>query len=451
MAAPRFLPGIGSRDWLDWLLLPGRPFKTTCPLPRDPEAVSVRGREVEPARAGSTREALDRVWEAALGLYRTGLYPAVQICLRRHGQVALHRAVGYARGGGPGAGPDPTAPRRRVGLDTPFLLYSASKALTAMVIHKLDEQRLLHLEDRICDYIPEFAADGKEWITIRHVLGHRAGIPNLPPEAFDLELLAEPARVVEVLCRTRPLFRPGRRLAYHAVSGGFLLGEVVRRATGRDLREVMRKEISEPLGARWLGFGVRGDQVGEVAEDAVTGLPVLPPFSWAVRRALGVGFEDAVRLARDPRFLTGLIPAANAVATAEELSAFYQCLLDGGRWRGRRIFEPRTVRHATVEDSFLDLDLTLLAPLRYGLGFMLGGPISLFGVRTWRAFGHLGFTNIFGWADPDRDLAAAILTSGKPFLSLDVARLVALLLAIGDAFPPAPRRRPVVGVDSRSG
>jgi len=435
------VPPLGSMDWLDWLLLPGRPFKTTCPLPRDPGSVAVRGREAEPARAGTRPEALERVWEAVLGLYRTGLYPAVQICLRRHGQVVLHRAVGFAGGGGPGPDPGRRA-RRPVGLDTPFLLYSASKALTAMVVHKLDEQRLLHLEDRICDYIPEFAADGKEWITIRHVLGHRAGIPNLPPEAFDLDLLDEPERVVEILCRMRPLFRPGRRLAYHAVSGGFLLGEVVRRATGRDIREVLRKEIAEPLGTRWLGFGVRPDQVGEVAEDAVTGLPVPPPFSWAFRRALGVGYEDAVRLARDPRFLTGVVPAANAVATAEELSAFYQCLLDEGQWRGRRVFEPRTVRHATVEDSFLDLDLTLLAPLRYGLGFMLGGPVSLFGLRTWRAFGHLGFTNILGWADPDRDLAAAILTSGKPFLSLDVARLVGLLLAIGAAFPPAARRRP---------
>jgi CubicO group peptidase (beta-lactamase class C family) len=304
-----------------------------------------------------------------------------------------------------------------------------------MVIHKLDQQRILHIDDRVCEYIPEFAAGGKHRITIRHVLGHRAGIPNLPPGAMDLDLLDDPEQVVELLCGLRPSFRAGRRLAYHAVTGGFVLGEVVHRATGRDIRDVLRKEIAQPLGFRWLGYGAAPEDAGRVARDAVTGLPVWPPFSWAFRRALGTGFVDAVRLASDPRFLRGVVPSANVVATADEVSAFYQCLLDGGELGGVRVFEPRTVRRATAEDSFLELDLTLAMPIRYGLGFMLGGPVSLFGVDVPRAFGHLGFTNIFSWADPDRALAVAILTSGKPFLSLDSARLLGLILAIGRAFP----------------
>jgi CubicO group peptidase (beta-lactamase class C family) len=419
---------------LDLALLPMRIFKASCDVPRDLEAVTARGAEASPRDFGGERDAIERVWRSAEALYRTGLYPALQLCIRRHGQVALHRAIGYARGNGPG---DPARGARvPVTLDTPFCLYSASKAVTAMVIHKLDEQRALHIDDRVAEYLPEFARKGKRWITIRHVLSHRAGIPNLPAGAMDLELLQDPERVVEILADLPLRYRAGRRLAYHAVSGGFVLGEVVRRATGSDIRSHLRKQIAEPLGLRWLSYGVQPEDLDALACDAVTGLPVVWPASWAFRRALGTGYAEAVRIASDPRFLTAIVPAANIVATAGEMAAFYQCLLDEGELDGVRVFEGRTVRRATVEDSYFEFDLTLGVPIRYGLGFMLGGPVSLFGIGTPRVFGHLGFTNIFTWADPDRALAVALLTSGKPFLSLDVARLLALILEIGRAFPP---------------
>jgi CubicO group peptidase (beta-lactamase class C family) len=350
--------------------------------------------------------------------------------------VALQRAIGHARGNAPGDAAG--AERVSATPETPFVIYSASKAVTAMLVHKLDERRLFHLDDRICDYIPEFASHGKEWMTIRHVLAHRAGIPNLPPDAMDLDLLDDPEHVVQILSEARPLSRPGRRLAYHAISGGFVLGEVVRRVTGQDVREVLRKELCEPLGFRWMNYGVARADVERVGRDAVTGLPLLPPVAAVFRRALGVPFDRAVALANDPRFLTGVVPSANVVATADELCAFYQCLLDGGALGGVQVFDPRTVRHATSEQTYLELDLTLGIPLRYGLGFMLGGTsLSLFGPDTPYAFGHLGFTNIISWADPARRLAVALVTSGKPFVSLDSLRLWNLLVEIGRAFPPA--------------
>jgi CubicO group peptidase (beta-lactamase class C family) len=253
---------------------------------------------------------------------------------------------------------------------------------------------------------------------------------------MDPELLRQPERVLEILCRQKPAFRPGRTLAYHAITGGFLLGEVVRRATGSDIREVLRKEIARPLGCRWLGYGVRPEEIERVAHDEVTGLPVLPPVSWLVRRALGTSFAGAVELARQPSFLTGIVPAANAVATAAELCTFYQCLLDEGRTGDGRVFEARTVRHATVEQSYWDLDLTLGVPIRYGLGFVLGGDlVSPWGADTRHAFGHVGFTHIFTWADPDRALSVALLTSGKAFLSLDTLRFADVVRSIGRAFP----------------
>jgi CubicO group peptidase (beta-lactamase class C family) len=423
-------------DLLDLALLPARPFKATireCLPPRDITSI---GEEAPPASVGATREGVRRVWRAVEALYRTGLYPAIQLCVRRRGRVAVQRAIGHARGNAPRDGAD--AERVSATPDTPFVIYSASKAVTAMLVHKLDERRLLHLDDRICDYIPEFASHGKEWMTIRHVLAHRAGIPNLPPDAMDLDLLDDPEHVVQLLSEARPLSRPGRRLAYHAISGGFVLGEVVRRVTGQDAREVLRKELCEPLGFRWMNYGVARADLERVGRDAVTGLPLLPPVAAVFRRALGVPFERAVALAGDPRFLTGIVPSANVVATADELCAFYQCLLDGGALAGVQVFDPRTVRHATSEQTYLELDLTLGIPLRYGLGFMLGGTsLSLFGPDTPYAFGHLGFTNIISWADPVRRLAVALVTSGKPFVSLDSLRLWNLLVELGRAFPPA--------------
>jgi CubicO group peptidase (beta-lactamase class C family) len=408
------------------------PFLARCRVPDDPRSVESRGSE-ERTR-GAERRAVEAVWEAALALYRTGVHPALQLAIRHRGRLVLSRAVGHARGNAPDAPPD--ALRVAADAQTPFCLFSASKAITAMLIHKLDERRVLHVDDRVCEYIPEFARHGKQWITIRHLLAHRAGIPNIAPELMDLDLLADPEAICEILCEARRQGRPGRLVAYHAITGGFLLGEVVRRVTGSDIGVALAKEIAVPLGFRWMRYGVAPADVPLVAENAVTGPPPPPPIGLLLRRALGLSLSEVVALSNDARFLTGVVPAANVVTTAEELSAFYQCLLEGGELRGVRVFDPRTVRHAVTEQSYREIDLTLLVPLRYGLGMMLGDdPIGLFGPRTPRAFGHLGFTNIFSWADPEREIAVALLTSGKPILSLHAIRLVQLLFEINRAFP----------------
>jgi CubicO group peptidase (beta-lactamase class C family) len=428
-------------DVLDFLELIARaplPLLARCRIPRDLDEVRVVGDEASAGDARTTPEDLASVREAVEALYRTGVYPALQVCVRRHGQVVIDRAYGHSAGNAPR---DPTdGPRIPVGLDSPFTIFSASKAITAMVVHKLDEQRVLHLEDRVVDYIPEFGRHGKESITIRHLLAHRAGIPNLPPEAMDLDLLFHPEKMSELLCEARPRTRPGRLLAYHAITSGFVLAEVVKRAAGRDIRQVLRSEISRPLGFQWLGYGVKPSQTDRVARNAATGPPVPPPLKGLLRRALGLDLADAVKLSNDPRFLTGIIPSANVVTTARELSAFYQCLLQEGELDGVRVFDPRTVHHATGEESIWEIDLTLGMPIRYGLGFMLGGEwVSLFGYDNRHAFGHVGFTNTFGWADPERQLSVAILTNGQPVLSLHAVRLVQLLAGLNRAFPKVPR------------
>lgn len=304
-----------------------------------------------------------------------------------------------------------------------------------MVIHKLDEENTLRLDDRVCDYIPEFSSRGKHRITLRHVLAHRAGVPNLPPEALNIETLSDSAKVVDYLCEAKLASRPGRALAYHAVTGGYILAEVVKRAASKDMRELMEEKISRPMGLEWLGCGVRPDQVDAVAKNALTGFPVLPPMKQLLKRALGFNLKEVVRLSNDPRFLCSIIPAANVCTTADEIARFYECLLRSGEWQGQQVFEPRTVRHATAEQSFWEFDLTLGFPVRYSLGFMLGNSLyGLLGGDNPHAFGHVGLFNIFTWADPERGISVAILTTGKAIMSPHVIPLVQLINEINRTF-----------------
>lgn len=406
---------------------------TRCRVPDTLEEVTTirREREVKPRSVGVDAKAVPRIWRAVERLYRSGIHPAIQLCVRRRGQVLIDRAIGHARGNGPedSAG----TPKELAGPDTPFNIFSASKAVTAMVIHWLDQRNLLRLDDPVCEYLPEFGCHGKDAITIRHVLAHRAGIPNLPPNAMDLALLDRPNEVVRLLCDAKLTSIPGRQLAYHAITGGFVLGEVVRRVADKDIRAVLDQHILRPLGFRWMRYGVAERDVGRVALNYVTGPPQLPIVPIALKRALGVAHADAVRLSNDPRYLVGIVPAGNVITTADELSRFYQLLLNGGELDGVRVFEPRTIRRATTEQSYLEFDLTLGLPLRYGMGFMLGGRwLSFYGYDTEHAFGHLGFTNIVSWADPQRQIAAALMTSGKPlvypqlYYAYDIVRQVTL-------------------------
>jgi CubicO group peptidase (beta-lactamase class C family) len=404
-----------------------------CHVPSNLESITCIGEEEEPTTPRIGRDQIEQLWELTEEIYRTGIHPAIQICVRHNGRRVLHRSIGHAAGNAPDDAPDAT--KVPLTLDTPVNLFSAAKAISAMVVHKLDEQNVLRLDDPVCEYIPGFERGAKRRITLRHVLSHRAGIPNLPPDAVDLDLLSRPERVVEILCDTKVATRPGRFLAYHAVTGGFILAEVVRRATGKDMREVLEEKIARPLGLRWLSYGVPADKVDDVAVNAFTGYPVVPPLKQVLQRAIGVSMKEAVDLSNDPRFLTGIIPSANICSTSDEVSIFYQCMLQRGAYDGRRIFEPRTVRHATAEQSFWEVDFTLGFPIRYGLGFMLGnwraGPL---GSDNPRAFGHVGLSNVFTWADPERAISVALLTTGKAVLSPHVVPLFALINGIGATF-----------------
>ena len=412
------------------------PLVTRCRVPAELRSVTTVGVEAGPRDLGVAPDAVDHIWAAAERLYRSGIHPAIQLCVRHRGQVLLDRAIGHTWGNGPADPPD--APRERLTTATPFVIFSAAKAITAMIVHLLDQRDLIRLDDPVCEYIPELGVGAKQWITIRHVLIHRAGLPNLPREAIDLDRIDDPDGIVQTLCAVKQTWRPGRPLAYHAFTGGFILGELVRRVTGKTIRTVLDEEIRQPLGFRWLRYGVERGDLARVAVNYFTGPPTLPPLSMILRRALGVDFHEVPAMSNDPRFLLGIVPSANIVATANELSRFYQLLLEGGELDGVRVFDPRTIRRATAEQSYLEFDFTLGLPFRYGMGFMLGAQwLSLYGPDTVHAFGHLGFTNVICWADPERGVAAALMTSGKPFIYPELYYLFDVLRLIGVACPKA--------------
>jgi CubicO group peptidase (beta-lactamase class C family) len=403
-------------------------------IPKNLEEVTTVGAEEDPAEGGMSPEAVERIWEAAVGVYRSGVHPAVQVCVRRQGAVVLNRAVGHARGNGP----KDSGHTKKVKASpaTPFLIYSGAKAITAFVVHMLGERGALDIERPVAHYIPEYDSHGKGEITIAHVLAHRAGVPNLPKTAFDLDRAGDRDFLVRTLSEARPFAKPGRLLAYHAVSGGYILGEVVHRVTGKDIRTVLAEEILDPLGFRWTNYGVASENTDQVALNYLTGPPTAPPFSNLITRALGLPLDQLVDASNDPRFLTAIVPAGNIVTPAEELSRFYEISRRGGELDGVRVMRPETVRRALTEQSHLEVDLSLGFPTRFGYGLMLGAQVlSLFGRDTQHAFGHLGFTNMLAWADPERALACAVMTNGKPILYPELPRFYGLMQRITSEAP----------------
>ena len=400
-------------------------------IPKDLDAVTTVAAEESAAGVGLTQAGIDRIWEAVRSLYRSGIHPAIAVCIRRNGAVVLDRAIGHARGNGPGEAKSPD--KVLATPETPFGIFSASKGTTATLIHLLDERGVLHIGDPIAEYLPRFAENGKGGITINHLLSHRAGIAGLPKAAFDLERIDDWEFQRELMYAAKPTSRAGKRQAYHAISGGSVLGEVVREVTGKSIRDVLAAEILDPLGFRWMNYGVAPEDVSRVALNYATGPILLPPLSTFLTRALGGIHPDAAtRMSNDPRFLTSVLPAASGVSTANELGRFYELLLRGGELDGIRVMDTRTIRRARVEQSHLEVDLSLGLPIGFSRGYMLGGRVlSLFGPDTEQAFGHLGWINILGWADPARDLSVGLITTGKAALYPEVGRWWQIMNRIG--------------------
>lgn len=391
-----------------------------------------RAAETDPKDVGLDPQRVAQVWRAVEDLYRTGLQPAMTLVVRRAGRIVLKRSIGAVRGNVPGD--DTFVPLTP---DTPISLFSASKAISALLIHKLVEQNKLRLEDHVADHIPKFAAKGKERVTIRQLLAHRAGIPLLPINDPDPDLLRHWDAIVDMLCAAKPADARFQKQAYHALTAGFIIGELVRRASKRELPELLREWIAAPLGCEYLTYGLAPELRDRAPLNVFTGPKVFWPINSFARRILGVSFEHAAESSNSDAFLSGVVPAGNIYATADEASRVFQMLLNRGRWNGTQVLRPETVAEAKRPVGPMQVDGMLRIPLRYSAGFMLGeNPFGLYGPKCQQAFGHLGFIAVLCWADPSRDISVAFLNTGKTVSPMGVVRLARVLGAISRAFPP---------------
>ncbi|MBW1875252.1 MAG: beta-lactamase family protein [Deltaproteobacteria bacterium] len=374
----------------------------------DPDEVTARGApEADPGSVGLGRDDVESIWSAVVDFYKTGFHPALGLCIRRRGEVILDRTIGQG------------TPLVRATPKTLFNFFSGSKAVTAMLIHLLAERDQLHVDEPVATFIPEFARNRKQRITIRDLLTHRAGIPETPAQVADLDMLQDPQRILEMLYELEPTY-----------SG---------------IREFLRREISEPLGTSHFNYGVPEERLDEVAIDACTGPKLIWPLKDIFEKALGVSIEELIDISNDPRFRTGIIPSANLIATPDDICRFFELLVAGGTFEGTRVFAEDTVRRATELQTAGQIDRMLLLPVSYSMGFMLGTePVGLYGIRCGKAFGHVGLSNILAWADPERDIAVALLNSGKPFVAVDTYHWLNIVRLISTRIPRDGSKRFVI-------
>ena len=172
-----------------------------------------RTHEVDPGSVGLASEGLESIWRSVEGIYQTGTHPGISLSMRRQGKVVLSRAIGHARGNGPHSSESEAKILMRPA--TPVCYFSASKAVTAFLMHLLNEDKLINLHDPISFYAPEFGAHGKKNITIHQVLSHRSGVPGLP-SGTPTETLWDNEAVWKLLCDAQLSGHRGDKLAYHA-------------------------------------------------------------------------------------------------------------------------------------------------------------------------------------------------------------------------------------------
>ncbi len=297
-----------------------------------------------------------------------------------------------------------TRPWRR---DTLVDVFSVGKPMAAICLLMLIERGHVDLDAPVARYWPEFAAAGKEQVSVRMLLGHRAGLPAirrpLPPLGmYDWQLMTS------ALAAETPWWEPGSTHGYHVNTFGFLVGELVRRVGGEPLGAFLHRSIALPLGADFH-FGVSGRDDRRVAEF------LFPDI------ALEFVDDDTTSMVRNaylnPPSLSGLgavntrawraaeMPSSNGHATARGVARIYSALACGGSVDGVRLLDPDTVELAAREVSS-GQDAVLDRPSRFGLGFQLTQPERPIGPNE-RGFGHFGAGGSLGFADPDEALAFA--------------------------------------------
>ncbi|MHB9287707.1 serine hydrolase domain-containing protein [Halobacteriales archaeon Cl-PHB] len=357
----------------------------------------------------------------------TGLHRGGQLAVYRDGTEVLNVAGGRTA---PGGAETATA--------TPHMLFSCAKPYAAACVHHLAERNRLDYDTPIREYWPGFAAPGsaKATVTVRQVLSHQAGLPRSAlddrPEDWD-----DWDAVVAAMEDADLAFTPGTDAAYHALTYGWLLGELVRRVSHTTIDDYARTHVFDPLGMDDTHIGKpAGTEVAHLEgyADPETCRSADDEFKDPTPAAVADLFnrEDVQR---------AMVPASTAVGTARDMARFFAALANGGELDGTRVLERRTVERATTLQTEVETDDTLGLPRRYALGFERAGlPQDKYGTLSPKhVFGHAGFGSSVAWADPRAGLAMAYVTNGVRHEAEHRARSNAMADAVRTAFSQVSR------------
>lgn len=307
--------------------------------------------------------------------------------------------------------------------DTMAMSFSTTKGVIATTVHRLVDRGLIEYDEPVATYWPEFAAAGKERVTVRQLLTHSAGLHQLRGVISDAYEMLDWDLVCARLAAEAPRYVPGTRHGYHGITYGFLVGEVIQRVTGMTVGEAVDAEIVKPLGLDGMSIGAPPDQRHRVAELIVRFGNAERAERYARRASRFAKLRPAIdafmvpgsdRLFASNEILDAAIPAVNGCFTARSLARMYAALAGGGVLDGERFLSEETLRRAT-EVSTTRPDIVVGFPMRWRLGYHLAATTR--GIIP-NGFGHFGFGGSGAWADPDNDLAVAFVcnrVAGTPF------------------------------------
>ena len=311
-------------------------------------------------------------------------------------------------------------------------VWSVTKALTALCVHILMDRAGLDPDHPVARYWPGFAAGGKEGVTVRWVLSHRAGLAGFA-EPVSVADLADWEKMTALLAAQEPLWEPGTAAGYHSVTFGYLAGELVRRITGQSPGRFFAAEVAGRLGADAC-IGVPAADLGRCSQLQAARLP--PDDRDVRQRAFATAHPAAAAAIGNPpiqasdtaslSWRQAEIPSANGHATALGLATIFGSLVDGSQ----ALVSAATVRAASTGQG-RTTDLVLRLPVDYGLGFMLSGPEGHFGPSR-ATFGHDGSGGCSVWADPERGVAFAYVMNRMGRSLMDDPRKMALTSALAE-------------------
>jgi CubicO group peptidase (beta-lactamase class C family) len=326
------------------------------------------------------------------------------ICVYHHGQPVVDAWTGVADTSG--------SPWEE---ETLAMSYSTTKGVTSTALHICVDRQLLDYDDRVAEHWPEFAQNGKDGITVRQVLCHEAGLYDVASFLESPEQITDWDAMVAGIEKMTPAHEPGTANGYHAVTFGFIVGEIVRRVSGLGIKEFVRQEVAEPLALDGCYIGLPREEFERLAE--IVSAPDAreltrdPAAMVRVAQRLGLTLHPELIGAalppvileprEDPAWLEEPMPSGNGCFTARSLARMYACLAAGGELDGVRLLSDKTIARA-IEPQNNRPDLILGFPMQWRLGYH--GVLTSAAVLE-RGFGHNGYGGSGAWGDPDRDLA----------------------------------------------